>query len=70
MLVETNIFKAFTSFQTGGSTKVGCSMENILGLLISSGFFLLNQGVKSLVKRKLDYSKKQLIVRDYTTFGP
>ncbi|WP_159438668.1 hypothetical protein [Desulforamulus ferrireducens] len=45
-------------------------MENILGLLISSGFFLLNQGVKSLVKRKLDYSKKQLIVRDYTTFGP
>ncbi|SHK42748.1 hypothetical protein [Desulforamulus aeronauticus] len=33
-------------------------MENILGFLISSGFFLINQGVKSFVKKKRDYSEK------------
>ena len=35
-------------------------MENVLGFLISSGFFLINQGVKSFVKKKRDYSEMQL----------
>ncbi len=33
-------------------------MENILGFLISSGFFLINQGVKSFVRKKRETSEK------------